>query len=77
MNDYFEVVVGEGFKVVQSLIVYNRWGNKIYEGSGANARWDGTIDGKPAPADAYLWILVAECQGERGQPEKGSVTVLR
>jgi len=75
-NDFFRVVPHEGAEVIILLRVYNRWGQKVYEGSGANAQWDGKIGDKPAPSDVYVWILDYSCGG--GQYQKSmDVTLLR
>lgn len=75
-NDVFKVAPYEGFEQVLSLQIYNRWGQRIYLGSGPKAAWDGTADGKPAPADVYVWILEADCGGVAGRLV-GDVTLLR
>lgn len=75
-NDLFRVVPHEGAEVVRTMVVYNRWGQKVYEGSGNNAGWDGKIGDKPAPSDVYVWILDYECGGNSVR-ESGEVTLLR
>jgi len=75
-NDLFRVVPHEGADVILSLKVFNRWGQKVYEGSGANAQWDGKIGDKLAPSDVYVWILDYQCGGERHRKSK-DVTLLR
>ena len=75
-NDVFGVVPHEGAEVINLLRVYNRWGQKVYEGSGQNAQWDGKIGDKAAPSDTYVWILDYECGGETHR-ENGDVTLLR
>lgn len=62
-NDLFRVVPSEGADVVLSLEVYSRWGQKIFEGSGTSAAWDGTIGDKPAPSDVYVYVIKVECGG--------------
>jgi len=75
-NDLFRVVPHEGAEVINLLRVYNRWGQKVYEGSGKNAEWDGKIGGQPAASDTYVWILDYECGGESHR-ENGDVTLIR
>ena len=75
-NDVFRVVPHEGAEIIISLRVYSRWGEKVYEGSGPNAQWDGTIDNKPAPSDVYVWVLDYECGGKPVRENK-DVTLLR
>lgn len=75
-NDVFKVVPFEGFEQIVSLQIYNRWGQRIYLGSGPAAAWDGTAGGKPAPSDVYVYILEADCGGTAGRLV-GDVTLLR
>ncbi|MBP6810675.1 MAG: gliding motility-associated C-terminal domain-containing protein, partial [Saprospiraceae bacterium] len=75
-NDFFRVVPHEGAEVILLLRVYDRWGQKLYEGAGANAQWDGKIGDKPAPSDVYVWILEYECGGQRHKKSM-DVTLLR
>lgn len=76
VNDVFSALPYEGSEVISHLIIYNRWGQKVYEASGPNAAWDGTTFGEPAPSDVYVWLLEVLCDGER-KIRKGDVTVLR
>jgi gliding motility-associated-like protein len=75
-NDVFRIVPHEGAEVVLSLRIYDRWGQKLYVGSGSSAQWDGRIGDKPAPSDVYVWILEYECGGNRVR-RSGDVTLLR
>jgi len=74
-NDVFRVVKHEGSEVVSSLEIYDRWGEKVYENRG-DSYWDGTIDGKPAPSDVYVYIVKVTC-GELVGKRVGDVTLLR
>jgi gliding motility-associated-like protein len=75
LNDTFKVVDREGSEVVGGIAIYDRWGEKVYA-SQNKLFWDGTIDGKPAPTDVYVYIIEIICAGT---PEKlvGDVTLLR
>lgn len=75
-NDVFRPVPREGAEMLKSVEVYDRWGIKIYAGTGPNAAWDGTIKGKPAPSDVYVWIITAECSGFT-MKKHGQITLLR
>jgi gliding motility-associated-like protein len=37
------------------LTIVNRWGNKVFEGSGSNPVWDGKVDGKNADDGVYFY----------------------
>jgi gliding motility-associated-like protein len=55
-NDFLEFDNLEKFPR-NTLKVYNRWGNKVYEKVGYENDWDGTYQGKPLPAGSYYYIL--------------------
>lgn len=55
------------------LTIYNRWGQRIYEGT---SPWNGSIEGKDAPVDLYLYRITVTVCGEM-QVFSGEVTLLR
>ncbi len=64
---------------VEEFSVYNRWGQKVFSGSGADAIWDGRYNGKAAPSDVYIYRIVVDvpaCQGT-AQEFSGQVTLIR
>jgi len=38
------------------LLIFNRWGEIIYESHDVNSSWDGTYNGQIVPAGTYIWI---------------------
>ena len=77
LNDIFELVTqGNGYEIV-SLKVYNRWGQKVHEGSGTSHAWDGNFDDKAAPSDVYAYVfLLRDAAGEE-IVESGDLTLIR
>ena len=79
VNDQFGIL-GTDIDAVK-LLVYDRWGNIVFEGRQLEDTWDGSYKGVPAPAGVYLWK--AEITGTRinGDPftevETGTVTLVR
>ncbi|MEM6379438.1 MAG: gliding motility-associated C-terminal domain-containing protein [Bacteroidota bacterium] len=79
INDQFGVL-GTDIDAIK-LLIYDRWGNKVFEGNQEEETWDGTYKGVPAPAGVYLWK--AQITGTRinGDPftevESGAVTLVR
>lgn len=59
------------------FVIYNRWGEKVFEGHNVNSAWDGTHNGKPVSSDVYGFYLRARCVNGKVYEEKGNVTVLR
>ena len=60
-----------------TLVVYDRWGNKIYESTDASLGWDGTSDGKLLSADSYGYFLRVLCDGNATFEKIGNVTLVR
>ena len=76
LNDKFGIVEYEGFEMVTSIKIFDRWGEKIYENSGVDPYWDGTIDGKAGPSDVYVYILKIVCSDGEAVLH-GDVTLIR
>ena len=56
------------------VLVYNKWGNVIFESKGYETRWDGTFNGKELPPATYYYIIEI---GEAGEPFNGPITIVR
>jgi gliding motility-associated-like protein len=76
-NDSFGLAIVEGIASVEKMEVYSRWGQKVFSSSDPNARWDGTIDGKDAPSDVYIFVIYYRGGDGALKLEKGDVTLLR
>ena len=59
------------------FVIYNRWGEKVFEGNSVESAWDGTHNGEPVSSDVYGYYLQARCVNGKVYEEKGNVTVLR
>ena len=80
VNDFF-FVQGEGIDLTgYELLIYDRWGNLIFEAEDANRAWDGKVAGSGvlAEVDVYVWKLKAKdlYTGEKKE-HYGHVTVVR
>lgn len=75
LNEKF--VLGGVFLDQYHLVIFNRWGVKVFESFDIHDSWDGTFEGKPCPADVYVYL--AEGVGRKNQriELKGNVTLLR
>ncbi|WP_166437266.1 PKD domain-containing protein [Niastella caeni] len=83
VNDIF-APRGVGLARVNSMRIFNRWGQMVYEKMNfvANDRtptggWDGTYKGKPASADVYIYIIEFVCENAAIIPVKGNVALVR
>ncbi|HLP19598.1 MAG TPA: PKD domain-containing protein, partial [Chitinophagales bacterium] len=59
------------------LFIFNRWGEKVFEGDGINQTWDGTYQGKPVPAGIYTYWGDIVYLNNNTMPVKGTVTLIR
>ncbi|HND88969.1 MAG TPA: gliding motility-associated C-terminal domain-containing protein, partial [Saprospiraceae bacterium] len=75
VNDVFRAVPFEDGGTLAGLSIYDRWGKKVYENT-REAAWDGTLDGKEAQGDVYVWVIEILCGDERVK-KVGEVTLLR
>ena len=77
LNDKFEIVInGQNIEVIEFKI-YNRWGQKVHEGSGVDHGWDGKIEENTAPSDVYVYTLVLELPTGEIVSENGDLTLVR
>ena len=59
------------------IAIYNRWGEKIYEGTTLDFSWDGTCKGKPEDTAVFAWYLNAILMDGVEVKKKGNVSLLR
>jgi len=59
------------------LVVYDRWGNKIFEGTDVDAGWDGTYNGQLLSGDSFGYLLYIVCEGQQTYRKQGNVTLMR
>jgi gliding motility-associated-like protein len=61
-----------------SMLIFDRWGNLVFETKDVYKGWDGTIKGSPAPMDIYVWqISFSFYEGDKKRESIGHVTLLR
>jgi gliding motility-associated-like protein len=76
-NDVFRAVVVN--TQVDCMIIYNRWGQKIFESNKPFPEWDGSINNEPAPIGLYEYLVYfsdAESGFEQKQ-KRGTVMLIR
>lgn len=59
------------------FIIYDRWGNKIFETTNQEVCWDGTYNGKPLDSDVFIYRLFATMNDLTEVEKKGNITLLR
>lgn len=57
-NNAFEPVFTSGFDPYSfSMVIYNRWGEILFETNNHEVGWDGTYAGKLVPEGVYTWTV--------------------
>ena len=59
------------------FIIYNRWGQKVFEGTSVKRGWDGTFKGKLQPMDVYTYTLDVIFSDGKKLKKTGDITLLR
>ncbi|MFK8044515.1 MAG: T9SS type B sorting domain-containing protein [Crocinitomicaceae bacterium] len=79
INSYFKPVFTSGFDPYQyQLLIFNRWGEIIFESRDPNEGWDGRYANNDADQAAYIWKIIYEDTYEDIQKTaSGHVTLLR
>ena len=73
---------GEGLYRIQSMRVFNRWGETVFQKINFNANdassgWDGTFKGKKADPDVYVYIVEVLCDNGEVFPMKGNIMLMK
>jgi len=75
LNDVFYVrgpIQPENF----TLIIYSRWGEKIFETTDPTLGWDGTFKGKPLNTAVFAYIATGSTSGGSDFELKGNITLI-
>jgi len=73
LNDEFTILEQNNLISKQHLIIYNRWGSIVHEGS----KWNGLSKGKPVPSGVFLYVAKITLDDGIERQFSGSITVLR
>ncbi|HRK82108.1 MAG TPA: gliding motility-associated C-terminal domain-containing protein [Saprospiraceae bacterium] len=81
-NDYYTIFAAPAIKEIQSLHIFDRWGNMVFSRSNFPPNdpalgWDGNFEGRPM--NAAVFVVMAEIVLPDGRLElyKGELTLLR
>ncbi|MDQ3143158.1 MAG: gliding motility-associated C-terminal domain-containing protein [Bacteroidota bacterium] len=63
------------------LIIFNRWGQKVFESDDPKKSWDGKFKGQAAPMETYLYYseygIRLDAQSVKNFTKKGDVSLIR
>lgn len=77
LNDFFQFYT-KGVREVQSVKVFNRWGQVVYESNAANDDgWDGTFGEIPCEMGTYIYSITGITYDGDVLADKGTLTLIR
>ncbi|OQP59573.1 hypothetical protein A3860_36905 [Niastella vici] len=73
---------GKGISFIKRFFIYNRWGEEVFKQlsfytNDASRGWNGTINGAPANADVFVYVMEVICENGQTLTFKGDVTLIR
>jgi gliding motility-associated-like protein len=69
-------VQGIGIDDMQ-LLIYNRWGQLVFQTDDYTVGWDGTFKGTPQPLEVYVYTLIGDFTNGVKYERKGNITLLK
>ena len=65
--------------VIQSMqfMVFNQWGEKVFETTNQSTGWDGSYKGKQQPGGVYIYVLKMTLLNGTQSEMKGSINLIR
>ncbi|MBV4355706.1 T9SS type B sorting domain-containing protein [Pinibacter aurantiacus] len=74
-NDIFKVY---GNTIASSkMMVFNQWGEKIFESTTKEKGWDGTYNGQAQPVGVYVYVITLKLTDGTDMVKKGSLNLIR
>jgi gliding motility-associated-like protein len=75
-NNDLQCVLGNCIETM-NFVIYNRWGEKIFESSSQNNCWDGTYKGKMCNNGVYVYRLDATLKNKEFITKQGNINLIR
>jgi gliding motility-associated-like protein len=77
-SDGNNIVYVRGFGITKMrFIIWNRWGQKVFESSSKQKGWDGKYNGAIQPMDVYAYTLDVEFFDGKKLTKTGDITLIR
>ncbi|MBU3676096.1 MAG: T9SS type B sorting domain-containing protein [Chitinophagaceae bacterium] len=76
LNDFFSILYA-GYKKLNYMRIYNRWGELVYQTADFRKGWDGKHKGRDAEVGTYFWIISANNTNDQAEILKGDITLIR
>jgi len=73
INDVFRLDLPDGIEACTNILIFNRWGTKVFESNNQNTAWNGkTSSGNMVSEGTYFYIVDIN-----GVSKKGSITLVK
>lgn len=78
-NQSFKPLMTQGMEILgYQMVVFNRWGEVLFESNDAEFGWDGTYGGKIVQDGTYIWKIKYRVKGvDKPQEMSGHVNLIR
>ncbi len=76
MNDVFRLGNAR-FDRLADFVIYDRWGNVVFQTNDKTKGWDGTVNGQPADMGVYHYMIMVTEPDNSYKQFKGDVTLIR
>ena len=82
INDLFEVQVRDVVNEISQMIIFNRWGEVVYQANDFNPNynnigWDGKMKGQDLLSGIYIYIVEVQFVDGSSKLYKGDLTLMR
>ena len=77
INNEFKPFIVFGNPTNYKMLIFNRWGENIFESNDPNAGWFGDYNGSPVPTGGYPYLIRFKASDGANVEKKGIVTVIR
>ncbi len=75
-NDYFAPVGNTSNVALYQLLIYNRWGQQVFESANPDIGWDGTYNGRTSAIGTYIYKVSYQMENCVGKEEYSALTTL-
>jgi gliding motility-associated-like protein len=80
INDCFRAVPEQNLDILSyRFLIYDRWGNMVFESDNPEDCWDGRYKGSPAVQGVYVYLLemsILDCETPKTFQRTGDITVV-
>ncbi|MDZ7740685.1 MAG: gliding motility-associated C-terminal domain-containing protein [Bacteroidota bacterium] len=79
INDIFKPIARYDYVQDYHLLIYNRWGQMIFESNDLDKGWNGRLNDKPAMSGTYVYRIDYREPGQKGESHTltGTVVLVR